>query len=167
MQDSESLEINEGSEGLAKKIEIQKIYVRDISFESPATPQIFNEQRAPRVSQELSNSHVQLSDFVFESTLTVTITVHIDDKVAYLAEVKQAGIFNIIGHPPEGTERALSIFCPTVLFPYARETISDLSARGGFPSLVLQHMNFHSMYHEYQKKMEDAQMSGGDDTDSH
>ena len=169
MQDSElpGTEGTEAAEAAAKRIEVQKIYVKDISYEAPGTPQVFTEQWAPKVSQEMANSHVQLSDSVYEAILTITITVSIGDKVAYLAELKQAGIFNIIAHPPEGIEKALAVFCPTLLFPYAREAISDLSGRGGFPSLILQHINFNAMYHDYLKKKEAAQVKDGGDFISH
>jgi len=167
MQDSVSVEIAEDPEAPTKHIEVQKIYIKDISFESPGTPEVFTEQWAPRVSQEMGNTHVQVGESVFEAILTITITVNVGDKVAYLAEIKQAGIFNIVGHPPEGLERALAIFCPTVLFPYAREVISDLSARGGFPSLLMPHINFYRMYNDYLKQNEEEQLTDSGDSVSH
>jgi len=160
MQDSESPEMNERP---AKRIETQKIYIKDISYEAPGTPQIFTEKWEPQVSQDMRNSHNQLSDVVYEASLIVTITVKIGDKVAYLIEVNQAGIFNLIGYNEEEIEGILAIFCPTTLFPYVREAITDLSSRGGFPALVLQHVSFADMYHEYVRSKKEAQGEGDDE----
>jgi preprotein translocase subunit SecB len=152
MQDSESPEMT-GDAGAAepvqKRVDIQKIYVKDVSYEAPGTPQIFTAEWVPQVSQELANSHTQLGEFVHEVCLRVTITVKIADKVAYLVEVNQAGIFNLVGHSPDAIERLIAVYCPSMLFPYAREVVSSMSARGGFPALVLQHVDFATMYQQY------------------
>ena len=146
-------EIQATEELAAKHIVLQKIYTKDISYEAPGTPEIYAADWTPQVSQEMSNSHRQIDEVSFESVLTVTITVKLGNKVAYLIEVSQAGIFYISGHSAEGLEKAFGIFCPTVLYPYVREIISDLSCRGGFPALVLQNANFFEMYHGYKKKV--------------
>lgn len=146
-----------------KGVELQKIYIKDISYEAPGTPEVFTSEWAPEVSQEMRNSHRQLGENVFESVLSVTITVKIAKKVAYLVEVSLAGIFGLPGHTPEGLEKAFGIFCPTILFPYVREAISDLSTRGGFPPLILQNINFHAMYDEYLRQKEQAQANAGSD----
>lgn len=165
MQDSESS--GTSSESAHKRVEIQKIYIKDISYETVGTPQIFSEQWAPQISQEMNISNTMLNEAeaCYEVVLTITMTVKINGKTAYLAEVNQAGIFNLLGgHTPEETNTAVAIFCPTVLFPYAREVVSDLSGRGGFPPLVLQHVNFLGMYQGYLKKNKEAQDSNGGDT---
>jgi len=152
-----------------KRVELQKIYVKDISFEAPGTPEIFTAEWKPEVTQEMRNAHKQVGDGVFESVLTITVTVKLAKKVAYLIEVSQAGIFALPGHTQEGLEKAFAIFCPTILFPYAREAISDLSCRGGFPSLVLQNVNFYAMYDEYirQKGMADKPDAGQETSIKH
>jgi len=167
MQDSDTPDQAATAEVSQKRVELQKIYVKDISYEAPGTPQIFTGQWIPQVSQEMRNSHAQIGEDVFESVLTITITAKIDGKVAYLIEVSQAGIFSLPGHTPEGLEKAFAIFCPTILFPYAREAISDLSTRGGFPSLVLQNINFYGLYDEYQKGKEAARAKTGDNSATH
>jgi len=155
MQDSELP--GTSSEVAHKRVDIQKIYAKDISYETVDTPRIFAEQGNPKITQEMNVSNTVIDEECYEVVLTVTMTVKINDKTAYLIEVNQAGIFNLLGgHTPEETKTALAIFCPTVLFPYAREAISDLSARGGFPPLVLQHVNFLGMYQGYLQKNKEA-----------
>jgi len=149
MQDQGTGMGNQAAEQALKGIEMRKIYTKDISYEAPGTPEIFNAEWTPQLSQEMHNSHKQIGEELYESVLTVTITVRLGDKLAYLIEVSQAGIFYMPGHPAEGLEKAFGIFCPTVLFPYVREVISDLSCRGGFPALVLPNVNFYAMYEEY------------------
>lgn len=149
MQDQDTGLENQATEQAMKRIEMRKIYTKDISYEAPGTPETFNADWTPQLTQEMHNSHKQIGKDLYESVLTVTITVKIVDKVAYLIEVSQAGIFYMPGHQDEGLEKAFGIFCPTVLFPYVREVISDLSSRGGFPVLVLPNVNFYAMYDEY------------------
>jgi preprotein translocase subunit SecB len=157
MQEQDSAQDNQATENsAARHIELRKIYTKDISYEAPGTPEIFNAEWTPQLSQEMQNSHKQIGEDLFESVLTVTITVRLGDRVAYLIEVSEAGIFHMQGHSDEGLEKAFGIFCPTVLFPYAREVISDLSVRGGFPALVLPNVNFSAMYEEYSRQKEAA-----------
>jgi len=162
MQDQNSGLDNQTAEQGKKRIDMQKIYTKDISYEAPGTPEIYTADWAPQVSQEMHNSHKQIGEDLFESVLTVTITVKLGDKVAYLIEVSQAGIFYLPGHSADGLEKAFAIFCPMVLFPYVREVISDLSCRGGFPPLVLQNINFQVLYEEYARQKHAAQADDGD-----
>ena len=163
MQDSEVPETS--SEAAHKRVEIQKIYAKDISYETLDTPRIFTEQGTPKITQEMNVSNTVIDEECYEVVLTVTMTVKINDKTAYLVEVNQAGIFNLLGgHTAEETQTALAIFCPTVLFPYAREAIADLSGRGGFPPLVLQHVNFLGMYQGYLMKNKAALKKDSGDT---
>ena len=162
MQESEVPETS--PETTPKRVEIQKIYIKDISYETVNTPRIFSEQWEPKVSREIKVSNTLLEEACYEVVLRITITINIGDKVAYLIEVKQAGIFNLLGGPTvEETQAALTITCPTVLLPYAREAVTDLSARGGFPPLIIQHVNFVDMYQGFlQKNNQALNNTGGD-----
>ncbi len=127
---------------------IQRIYVKDLSYESPSSPQIFRENWAPKVEIDLQNKSNQIEEGVYEVTLSVTTTVKIDEKVAFLAEVHQAGIFTIRNFPEDQLQHLLGSFCPNIIFPYARETITDVVTRGGFPQLYLAPINFDAIYQQ-------------------
>lgn len=135
---------------------IQKVYVKDLSFETPNSPQIFTEKWQPDVNVDLNTTGRLLSDNVYEVVLAITVTVKCAAKTAYLAEVQQAGIFVVDGFPE--TERAamLGSYCPNVLFPFARETVSDLVARGGFPQLLLAPVNFDALYAQHLQRLQNA-----------
>lgn len=157
MQDQDTGQENQAAEQVMKRIDMQKIYTKDISYEAPGTPEIYSIKWEPQISQDIRNSHRKIDEDLYESVLMVTITVKLGDKVAYLIEVSQAGIFHLPGHTPAGLEKAFGIFCPTILFPYVREVVSDLSCRGGFPPLVLPLFNFYAMYEEYVRQKDAAQ----------
>lgn len=125
---------------------IQKIYVKDVSLEIPNAPHIFTQTWEPQVNLDLNSSANMLADGVYEVDLSVTVTVNLGDKTAYLVEVKQAGIFSISGFNEQEVSQLMGSFCPNVLFPYARETVSDLATRGGFPQLLLAPVNFDAIY---------------------
>jgi len=125
---------------------IEKIYVKDLSLEAPNAPQIFLQKENPQVSIELQNKAAKIDDGVFEAVLTITVTSKIQDKVAFLVEVAQAGIFQIRNVPEENTSAILGITCPNILFPYAREAVSDMVTRAGFPSVLLNPINFEALY---------------------
>lgn len=131
---------------------IQKIYIKDLSFETPHSPAIFQEEWKPAVNMDLSNAATPLGDPYYEAVLSITITVSFDDKTVYLVEVQQAGIFHIAGFPKEAVEHMLATVCPNILFPFAREVVSDLVTRAGFPQLLLAPVNFEALYQEQQKK---------------
>lgn len=128
------------------QVTVQKIYVKDASFEAPSSPHIFQEQAQPQIQLNLNQKVNALADGVFEAVLTVTITCKIADKTAYLAEVHQAGIFTLAGVDPNMQHAVLGTFCPNTLFPYARQAISDQILAGGFPPLFLQPINFEQLY---------------------
>jgi preprotein translocase subunit SecB len=136
------------------QFQLQKLYVKDVSFELPSAPQIFQEDGQVEIKLNLSQKVDDLSENVHEVVLTVTVTATLDDKTAYLAEVQQAGIFAIAGLPEQGRHAALNTLCPSTLFPYARRLITDLVADGGFPPLVLQPINFDQIYAQ---RMQEAQ----------
>lgn len=125
---------------------IQRLYLKDCSFETPNSPEIFQQQWHPELTLDLNTSHNELEANVYEVILTVTATVKNKDTVAFLAEVKQAGIFTIQGAPGEQLDHLLGSFCPSILFPYAREAITSQVIRGSFPQLVLAPINFDALY---------------------
>lgn len=128
---------------------IQKIYVKDVSFEAPNAPAIFTEQNVqPELNLNLNQSVTGLAEGVFEVVLGLTLTCTVGDKTAYLAEVKQAGIFGMQGFDAQNLDGMLGVYCPNVLFPYARQLISDLVQAGGFPAFLLQPINFEGLYAE-------------------
>ena len=135
---------------------IQKIYVKDVSFETPHSPGIFKEEWNPRVNMDIANSTTRLSDELHEVSLSVTITVSFEEKIAYLAEVQQAGIFLISGFPEEIVGRMLATVCTNILFPFAREFVADLVMRGGFPQLLLAPVNFEALYLQQQQQSNQA-----------
>ncbi|MCB6183531.1 protein-export chaperone SecB [Leeia sp. TBRC 13508] len=125
---------------------IEKLYVKDLSLEVPHAPQIFLENGENEVSMQLHNEGEQIGDGFFEVTLTVTVTNKIEDKTVFLAEAAQAGIFQIRNVPEEDMGAIIGIACPTILFPYVREVISDLVNRAGFPPVILTPVNFEALY---------------------
>lgn len=125
---------------------IQKIYVKDLSFEAPNSPMIFTEQLNPTLDLHFANSTNALGNDLHEVVLTVTATVKQADKNVYLVEVKQAGIFNIVGFPTEHLPTILATACPNILFPFAREVICDVVTKGGFPQLLIAPVNFEILY---------------------
>ncbi|HHH89302.1 MAG TPA: protein-export chaperone SecB [Aliiroseovarius sp.] len=155
MADSE----NTGNEqNPAQQFAIQKIYVKDLSFESPQAPGVFTTEFKPQVSVDLNTNGQSIGENVYEVVLSITVTVTQGENTAYLVEVQQSGIFNIQGMPEDQLAGMLAVFCPSILFPYARETISDVVSRGGFPQLLLAPVDFNAMYaqHLEQQKAQQA-----------
>lgn len=136
------------------QFQLQKLYVKDVSFELPNAPQIFQEDGQVEIKLNLSQKVEDLAEGVHEVVLTVTVTATLGEKTAYLAEVAQSGIFAITGLPEQARHAALNTLCPHTLFPYARRVITDLVAEGGFPPLVLQPINFDQIYAQ---RMREAQ----------
>lgn len=135
---------------------IEKIYVKDASLEIPHAPQIFTDRTQPQVSIELGNFAQQIEENVFEVAIKVTVTSKIGDKTVFLVEVTQAGIFQISNVPAENIELIVGITCPNILFPYAREAVSDLVVRAGFQPVLLNPINFEALFAQ-QKQQEAAQ----------
>lgn len=136
-------------EALQGQFGIQKIYIKDMSFETPHSPEVFQEQWEPVVNMDVANSARPLTEKLFEAVLSVTVTVRFAEKTVYLAEVQQAGIFHIEGFPRDAVNRILATLCPNILFPFAREVVADLAMRGGFPQLLLAPMNFDALYAQH------------------
>jgi preprotein translocase subunit SecB len=125
---------------------IEKLYVRDLSVEVPHAPEIFLEREAPQVEIQLNTTGRSVDEGIFEVVLTVTVTATLNEKTVFLVEVGQAGIFRIMNVPGEQLEPLVAVACPNILFPYARETVSDAVTRAGFAPIVLQPVNFEAMY---------------------
>lgn len=136
------------------QFQLQKIYMKDVSYEVPNAPQVFQEDGQVEIKMNLAQKVDNLAEGIHEVVLTVTVTANLGEKTAYLAEVQQAGIFAINGLNEQATHAALNTLCPHTLFPYARRAITDLVADGGFPPLVLQPINFDQIYSQ---RMQEAQ----------
>jgi len=130
-----------------KQISVQKIYVKDCSFESPHAPMVFTKTDwEPKTNLNLRSTHAEIGENNHEVVLTLTVETKHEDKTLFLVELHQAGIFNITGYEGEEMGAILGSFCPNVLFPYGRETISTLVSKGGFPDFILQPINFDALY---------------------
>jgi len=136
----------------SEKFSIQNIYVKDVSFETPNSPQIFMEEWKPKLELEISNDVKQLNDELFEIVLNLTATVKVEEKTAFLVEIHQAGLFAIQGFPNDRMSYMLNAYCPNVLFPFARETAANLVIKGGFQPLWLSPINFDALYAQQLQK---------------
>ena len=139
------------------QLSLQKVYIKDASFEVPGAPAIFQEQGQPQVQLNLSQQVGTLAENVYEVVLTVTVTCKLAEKTAYLAEVQQAGVFGMSGFDAGNRDAVLATYCPNVLFPYARQVISELVQNGGFPPFLLQPINFEALYAEQMRRRGDGQ----------
>lgn len=149
----------EATEGASFTVE--KIYVKDLSLEVPGAPAVFNEQAQPQLQMNLNQQVTRLNDAAFEVVLGITLTCTADDKPLYLAEVKQAGVFGLAGFDAATLDAMLGTQCPNVLYPYARQLISDLIQAGGFPPFLLQPINFDALYAEgLRQRAQQAQQLG-------
>ena len=135
---------------------IEKIYLKDVSFESPTAPGVFTEDWTPEINMDLNSQGHPIENNVFEVELSITVTAKNNDKTAFLVEIKQCGIFSISGMDEANINGMLGSFCPNILFPYAREAISDLVTKGGFPQLLLAPVNFDAIYAQHIKNNEGA-----------
>ncbi|HVS24353.1 MAG TPA: protein-export chaperone SecB [Gammaproteobacteria bacterium] len=130
----------------AKQLVLQKIYVKDLSFESPKAPAVFTANAAPQTQLNIRTSAQEIAPHTQEVTLTLTVEAKDQDTTLFLIEIAQAGIFFIDGYTPEEHSVLVGSFCPNTLYPFAREAIADLVLRGGFPQLLLQPINFDALY---------------------
>ncbi len=134
--------------------QIVKLYVKDVSLEVPNAPQVFMQADSPQLEIQVRNEAMQFAEGLFEVSVTVTVTARAAEKTVFLVEAAQAGIFSVTGIPQADLEPLLAIACPTILYPYVREAISDLVTRAGFPSVVLQPVSFEQMYMERRQQAE-------------
>ncbi|MGD8559707.1 MAG: protein-export chaperone SecB [Gammaproteobacteria bacterium] len=150
---SETEQTTAGDGEAKHQFAMQKIYMKDLSFETPNSPEVFTQEWKPDVNVELDTKGKEIAPDVHEVVLGVTVTVKMQDKVAYLVEVNQAGIFTIKGFSDQERGAMLGSYCPNVLFPFAREVISDLVTKGGFPQLLLAPVNFDAIYQEHLQRL--------------
>jgi preprotein translocase subunit SecB len=132
----------------AQELVLQSIYIKDASFEAPLGPNLQVTEWNPQFGMNMNTTGTVLAENMHEVVLTITLEAKIADKVAYLVEVKQAGVFLIRGYAEEEARRIVASFCPGVLFPYVRQAISDLILKGGFPPFLLPPVNFDALYQQ-------------------
>ena len=130
---------------------IEKIYVKDLSLEIPHAPAIFLEREQPEIDLQLASEATQLEEGIFQSSITVTVPAKVGEKVMFLVEATQAGIFQIRNVPTAELDPILGVTCPNILFPYVRETVSDVVNRAGFPPVILTPINFEALYAQQQQ----------------
>ncbi len=145
-EETEDLQPEQNASTESGQFAIQKIYVKDLSFEAPNSPQIFLEKWTPEINLQLRSMTTQQAEDVHEIVLTLTITAKQGDRTGYLIEVQQAGIFTIKGFNDNDMKLMLGSYCPNILFPFGREVVSDLVSKGGFPQLLLAPVNFDALY---------------------
>ena len=143
-----------GQQEQGAQFSLQRIYVRDLSFEAPKSPEIFRQEWNPSVALDLNTKQKSLENDFHEVVLTLSVTVKTGEEVAFIAEVQQAGIFLIKGLEAQAMSPTLGAFCPNILFPYARETLDSLVTRGSFPALMLAPVNFDALYAQEMARMQ-------------
>jgi preprotein translocase subunit SecB len=137
--------------------QIQRLYLKDMSLEQPNSPQILLEQAQPQVDINLNLGAASIADGIYEVSVTATVTTKVGDKVLFLVEAKQAGIFEIRNMPEDQLQPIIGIACPGIIYPYLRAIVSDVCTRAGFPPVLLAEVNFQAMYEAQQ-----AQAAQGD-----
>jgi preprotein translocase subunit SecB len=147
-----------------RKFELQRIYTKDVSFETPNSPGVFTLDWNPENQMSLNSDVTTLGNDTFEIVLTITVTSKLGDKTAFLVEVKQAGIFTLANFPDNEMGPMLGAYCPNILFPYAREAISDLVTKGGFPTLLLAPVNFDQLFAQHMQQQQAAKEAASEET---
>lgn len=127
---------------------IEKVYAKDISLEIPNAPQVFLERENPAIEMQLQSEASNIEEGLYEVVVTITVTAKLGEKTVFLVEAAQAGIFQLRNIPAENLDPILGVACPNIIFPYVRETISDLVTRAGFPPVLLAPVNFEAMYQQ-------------------
>ena len=140
--------------------QIQRMYLKDLSLEQPNSPQILLEQAQPQVDISLSMGAENVTDGIYEVTVTATVTTKVNDKVLFLVEAKQAGIFEIRNIPQDQVQPIIGIACPGIVYPYLRAIVSDVCTRAGFPPVLLTEVNFQAMFEAQQAQAAAANGSG-------
>ncbi|MCW8831611.1 MAG: protein-export chaperone SecB [Gammaproteobacteria bacterium] len=150
----------ENQQAAEPQFAIQKIYLKDVSLESPNSPAVFaNGDWQPEINVQLNSSHQAIGEDVYEVVLNLTITAKQAEKTAFLVEVKQAGLFTLSGFPKENLDGMLGAYCPEALFPFAREAVADFVNKGGFPPLILNPVNFNALYTQQMQQQQAAAAS--------
>jgi preprotein translocase subunit SecB len=141
--------------------QIQRMYLKDLSLEIPGAPRIFLEQQAPAVEISLDTAHEALTESIHEVTVTSTVTTKIGDKIVFLVEAKQAGIFDIRNIPAEQMPIVINVVCPNVTYPYLRANVADVIQRAGFPPIHLAEINFEALYQQKLAQQQAAVQAAG------
>ena len=133
---------------------IEKLYVKDLSLEVPHAPSIFLERANPQIDMQLHTEHSAIDEGIYEVAITVTLTAKLaeQDKIMFLIEVQQAGIFHVRNIPPSELESVLGVVCPNILYPYIREVVTDASVRAGFAPVLLNPINFEALYQQQKEQ---------------
>jgi preprotein translocase subunit SecB len=136
---------------------LERLYIKDVSFESPRSPDLFAEPWRPRVQLDLNSRSKRLGDDRYEVVLTATVETRDDaDRAGFIVEVQQAGVFRVRGLDDEPLKRLLATFCPSTLFPYVREVIDSMVVKGGFPALALAPVNFDALFEQARQQEAEA-----------
>lgn len=159
-------EENTNAEG-GQQFQLQKIYLKDASFEAPNSPGIFSENWEPEVNVEISSAATVIVENVYEVVLSLTVTAKVGDKTAFLVEVHQAGGFTVAGLNENELGHMLGSYCPNIIYPYAREAVSDLVGKGGFPQLLLAPVNFDALYAQHLQQQAEEQQSSSSEEPVH
>ncbi|CAH1905726.1 Protein-export protein SecB [Candidatus Nitrotoga sp. HW29] len=146
------------SEQQQPQFNIEKLYVKDLSLESPNAPSIFLERENPNIELQLNTQSHSMEEGLYEVTVTVTVTAKLPekDKVMFLIEAKQAGIFQVRNLPPDELESVLAIVCPNILYPYLREVVSSMAIHAGFTPVLLNPINFEALYQQQKQQLAQA-----------
>jgi preprotein translocase subunit SecB len=145
----------------SKQLVLQKIYLKDLSFESPKAPAIFNTQVTPQTQLNMRSSAREVAANTQEVTLTLTVEAKDNDSTLFLVEVAQSGIFTLQGYSDQERSMLIGSYCPATLYPYAREAISDIVVKGGFPQLLLQPINFDALYMQAMQQRQQGETAPG------
>lgn len=149
MSDTKENVQKQNDESAEPHFTIEKIFLKDVSFESPSAPAIFTEDWTPEINMDLNSQAKPIENDFYEVELSITVTAKNKETTGFLVEIKQCGIFSISGMDDANLNGMLGSFCPNILFPYAREAISDLVTKGGFPQLLLAPVNFDALYAQH------------------
>ena len=148
-------------ENNGKQLQLQKIYIKDLSFESPRAPQIFTSDAQAETQLNMRTSHTNLDEQNVEVCLTITVESKDKDATLFLVEVVQAGVFSLRGYTEAETSAILGSYCPNTLYPFAREAVADIATKGGFPQLLLQPINFDGLYQQALQERAAQATAGG------
>lgn len=150
---------NQNKQAAAQQFAIQKIFLKDVSFESPNAPAVFSDDTGtwkPEINIQINSANQSVGQDLYEVVLTITVTAKQNKKTAFLVEVKQAGLFTMSGFPEENIAGMLGAYCPETLFPFAREAVSSLVTNGGFPPLLLTPVNFNALFTQHMQQQQAA-----------
>ena len=152
---------DENKDEIEKRISINKVYLKDFSFESPQAPAVFRSgEWKPQTNLNLRSNHNDIEEGLHEVVLTLTVDAKDDDTTLFLVEIQQAGIFEVAGYEQEELSAIVGSFCPNILFPYAREAIASIIQKGGFPEFVLQPINFDALYMQSRQQAAQQEAEG-------